>query len=95
MAILILLSLCSCAEYTAASIEKKRQYSDTEAMVFQNAPCAMTVGAYWRTLSSAQRNAVNVLCGGDPTNDELSAEEVRKITDFFELLDRSKAAVGN
>jgi hypothetical protein len=46
------------------SIQRKRAYSDTEANVLKNAPCAMTVGGFNRVLSQDERDAVMTLCGG-------------------------------
>lgn len=38
-------------------------FKNSEAKVLMLAPCAMSVGAYWRVLNSSERRAVNTLCG--------------------------------
>jgi hypothetical protein len=38
---------------------------DREALALKQAPCAMSVGGYVRTLTSAEQGAVLTLCGGE------------------------------
>lgn len=58
------LSACS-AEHRAAlsyADEQARNFKDTEAQVLMRAPCAMSIGAYWRALDDGQRKAVDEIC---------------------------------
>ena len=66
LALLLALTVCEgFTDYAYIAIEKKKQYSDTEAAVFSQGPCAMTVGAYFRNFSAAKRQAIAQLCGGE------------------------------
>lgn len=64
LASFLIISACT-AEHRAAleyANEQAKAFKDTEAAIFLKAPCAMSVGAYWR-LTEAQRNHVDGLCG--------------------------------
>lgn len=65
IAALGLLAGCS-TEHRAAldyAGEQVKAFKDTEAMILLRAPCAISIGAYWRVLDEGQRGAVNKLCG--------------------------------
>ena len=65
--LIAVLSLSGCsAEHRAAiayADEQAKGFKDTEAAILMRAPCAMSVGAYWRALNQAQRSALDLLCG--------------------------------
>ncbi len=42
---------------------KVQTFNDSEAQILKVAPCAMPVGAYFRSLTNAERNAIATLCG--------------------------------
>lgn len=66
LALTLLLSGCAdFGPYTYAAIEKKKEYSDTEAAVFSQGPCAMTVGALLRNFPPEKRAAILYLCEPD------------------------------
>ena len=59
------LSGCS-AEHRAAIAyagEQAKAFKDTEAAILMRAPCQISIGAYWRALDEAQRQALDKLCG--------------------------------
>lgn len=65
LAAVLFLAGCS-AEHRAAiayADEQAKGFKDTEAAILMRAPCAMSVGAYWRALNQSQRSAVDLLCG--------------------------------
>lgn len=76
------------------AVQQKRQYNDLQAEVLKNAPCETTIGSYHRVLNDLEKQAVDVLCGGD-LEAHVTAEDVQKITGFLELLDRSKEAIND
>ena len=47
------------------TIDAGRQAKDAEADVLRAAVCAMSIGAYHRQLSDAERQAMDMLCGGE------------------------------
>lgn len=57
----------------AEFVEQRQRLSDAEAKAVRQAVCLMNVGGYWRTLSPRERQAVDVLCGGD-TGKQLTAD---------------------
>lgn len=61
----LILSACSAEQRAAVAYadEQAKGFKDTEAHVLMRAPCAMSVGSYWRSLNDYQRAAVNSLCG--------------------------------
>lgn len=61
----LMLAACSAEQRAAINYadDQAKAFKDTEAHVLMRAPCAMSVGAYWRTLNDYQRAAVNSLCG--------------------------------
>jgi hypothetical protein len=67
MAVLLLplvLGACS-AEHRAAlayADDQAKGFKDTEARVLMRAPCAMSVGAYWRALDDDLRKSVDAIC---------------------------------
>ena len=67
LAIIAALVLAGCsAEHRAAlayADDQAMAFKDTEAAILMRAPCAMSIGAYWRALNTQQRAAVDLLCG--------------------------------
>jgi len=53
---------CQLADFTAQAIDDKKKYNDVQASVYVQVPCDMTVGAYWRILTDAQREGVRLFC---------------------------------
>lgn len=47
------------------AVKQTERLNDTEARAYKRAPCAVSVGAYFRMLDERERRAVDVLCGGD------------------------------
>lgn len=60
---------------------------DREALALKQAPCAMSVGGYVRVLTSAERDAVLTLCGGEQG---LSFEDLATVGRAIELLQQEK-----
>ncbi len=56
---------------------------DREALALKQAPCAMSIGGYVRTLTSAERAAVLTLCGGEQG---VSFEDLANMGRAIELL---------
>ena len=61
----LLLSGCSAEQRAAIGYadDQAKAFKDTESQVLMRAPCAMSVGSYWRALNTQQRAAVDLLCG--------------------------------
>lgn len=60
----LLLGACT-AEHRAAisyADEQAKAFKDTEASILLRAPCAISVGSYWRVLTTEQRRSVDSLC---------------------------------
>ncbi len=61
-------ALCACTDQQKLALQagqiEAQGANNSAAQVLRSAPCAMTVGAYFRTLSGLERNAVATLCGG-------------------------------
>lgn len=72
MAMLLVLSvtvLPSCAEvrsFGQATIEQRRTMNDMQARATMAASCDISLGAYFRELSSLERQYVGLVCGGIP-----------------------------
>lgn len=80
---------------TAQGIENVKTVNDGYARVAVRVPCSMTVGAFFRLADARQREGVEMLCGENtPADEGLSAADLEKIEMFYDLLDRSRAAVG-
>ena len=62
----LFLSGCTAAQRAAIdyTIDSGQQAKDAEADILKAAVCAMSIGAYHRQLSDAEKQAMNVLCGG-------------------------------
>ncbi len=67
LALVLLLGACTAAQQAAlnTAVKKKQAYNDGKAQLMLLAPCDMSVGAYWRSLTPFQRRAVEALCGGE------------------------------
>ena len=66
LATALFLAGCSGAQRAAIdyTIDAGRQAKDAEADILKAAVCAMSIGAYHRQLSDAEKQAMDVLCGG-------------------------------
>lgn len=60
---------------------------DREAIALRQAPCAMSLGGYWRVLTDAERGAVDTLCGGEPG---LTFSDLKAMGRAIELLQRAE-----
>lgn len=90
LTMLLLLAGCDAAKhYGEVSISRKKEYNDTQAGLYVQIPCDMTIGAYNRVLTDVQQQAVMVLCGGDLEN-HVTAEDMQALSDFLELRERSR-----
>ena len=63
----LLLSLPACAEfahYSGIAIEQRRTMNDLQARTTMAATCDISIGAYFRELSDAERRYAALVCGG-------------------------------
>lgn len=51
-------------EMGAVAIEKRRQMNDAQARLTSAAMCDVSIGAYYRELSEAERALTALVCGG-------------------------------
>ena len=67
LAMALILGACSTAQQAAlnTAVDKKQAYNDGKAQLLMLAPCDISVGAYWRSLTPYQRRAIEALCGGE------------------------------
>ena len=79
----LVLSGCTGAQQAvvSAGVVKAQQTNDTIAVGLTKALCGMTIGAYHRALSDAERRAVTTLCGGSLT---VTADDVTAIRRLME-----------
>ncbi len=66
-------------------IQHVRQAKDAEAEVLKASVCAMSLGAYHRVNSDAERRALDVLCGG-AWQRPVTADDLRALRDLGGLL---------
>ncbi len=62
-------------------IEAARQAKTAEAEALKASVCAMGLGAYHRINSAAEKQALDLLCGGDGTR-PVTADDIRTIRDL-------------
>jgi hypothetical protein len=63
----LLTSLPACTEfahYGAIAVEKRRTMNDLQARTTMAATCDISIGAYFRELSDAERRYAALVCGG-------------------------------
>ena len=60
----LLLLLVGCA-YLSTGVQRAKDTADAAAQVEIMVPCAMTVGAFYRSISDRQRLGVYLLCDPD------------------------------
>ena len=63
----LLISLPACAEfahYGGIAIEQRRTMNDLQARTTMVATCDISIGAYFRELSDAERRYAALVCGG-------------------------------
>ena len=82
-----LLAACTTAQNVVLGqgVEKIRQAKDSEAGVLKASVCAMSIGAYHRVNSAAERRALDVLCGG-ADEPSLTAGDLRVMRQVMEAL---------
>jgi hypothetical protein len=64
-----LASLGACAQidaYSSLALEQRRQMNDTQARLTMAATCDISVGAFYRELSTFERQYAALVCGGVP-----------------------------
>jgi hypothetical protein len=58
----------ACSEATLSlaerGVERAQTTNDSLARNLTRAPCAITLGSYYRALSASEREALDLLCGG-------------------------------
>lgn len=68
LALCLSLAAAACGEKTRSlaerSVERAQAANDTLARNLTRAPCAISLGSYYRTLSASDREALDLLCGG-------------------------------
>jgi hypothetical protein len=70
--------LAACAEvqgYGATAVERRRIMNDLQARATMTATCDISVGAYFRELSEAERRHVETICAG-PASEAGAGEAV-------------------
>ena len=84
----VLISGCTPQSKAAvgAAIVGAQDAADSSAAVSLKLPCAMTVGAYHRTLNDIQKAAVDVLCGGD-TQAHVTAGDVKTLRNLMAIVE--------
>jgi hypothetical protein len=63
----LLISLPACAEfahYGGIAVEQRRTMNDLQARTTMAATCDISIGAYFRELSDAERRYAALVCGG-------------------------------
>ncbi len=77
---------CTAAQQAAVGqgVDEIRRTKDLEAEVLKASVCAMSVGAYHRVNSDAERRALDVLCGG-AWERPVTAEDVRALRELGTL----------
>jgi hypothetical protein len=62
------LTATACSETTLSlaerGVDRAQATNDSLAGNLKRAPCAITLGSYYRTLSASEREALDLLCGG-------------------------------
>ena len=78
-----LLAGCTTAQRAAVGqgVEHLRQAKDTEAEALKASVCAISIGAYHRVNSPAERRALDVLCGGEWER-PVTADDIRTLRDL-------------
>lgn len=78
---------CTAAQHAvvALGVERVRQAKDAEARVLKVSVCAMSLGAYYRVNTDAERRALGLLCGGNWER-PLTADDLRTLRDLGDLL---------
>jgi hypothetical protein len=74
---------CTAAQQAvvAQGVERIRQTKDAEAEVLKASVCAMSLGAYHRVNSDAEKRALDVLCGGNWER-PVTADDLRTLRDL-------------
>lgn len=88
LAVLVLvLASCTSAQkaFVGQSVEAVKQAKDAEAALLKVSVCAMSIGAYHRVNNATERQALDVLCGGDWAR-PVTADDVRALRDLGNLL---------
>ncbi len=91
VALVLLLPACTMSQQIIAgqALDKARQAKDTEALALKAALCATSIGAYYRVLTDAERQAEDVLCGGVWSR-PITTEDVRLIRDLTDVLKQAE-----
>ena len=76
---------------TVQAVENQRRTNDALARFQVKVPCNMKIGAYHRVLTDLEKRAVDLLCSGDV----VTADDVRFLRDYIELLERSRDAIND